>query len=213
MLHAVKSAVRPLGIPLGNCSQGWCEWIWGTFGTQCDGNSIKIPGLWLWGLNSWILPEATPGFPWQLFPDLPQPSFYAVQNDAILVQTTLLHCFFLCWESIFWCNLVSLCWLAWTQGCFTRIGLSGCVCLALNMAGCDVCLESTWSDLIHIFLLWLTTKCHLLLSVPVLPSYICTSRVPPSVLLYFTIDSWRCALDVFTSTWCGSCALMWGWAF
>lgn len=65
---------------------------------------------------------------------------------------------------VFWRHLAWLCWLASTQDWFTPAGLPGCVCPALNMAGSDVCLQSTRGRLIHVFLLWLTTKCHLLLS-------------------------------------------------
>lgn len=141
----------------------------------------------------------TPGSSLKLLQDFPGSCFQTCHSPAF-IQCRMMQSqckqpsctFFSYWESVFWCNLASLCWLGWMQDSFTLIRLSGCVCPALSTVGCDICLESTGSNLIHVFLLWLTIECHLLLSVPTRPRYICTSKIPPSVLLCFPIDSWWC---------------------
>lgn len=149
----VKSAARSLRIPLEIAHRD----VVGEFKVPL---APSVMGTVSKSQNSCILPEVAPGFRLQLFPALPQLSFDAVQ----CVQTTLLLCFFSRRERVFWQHVAWLCWLESTQDWFTPAGLPGCVCLALNKAGCDVCLESTWGHLIHVFLLWLTTKFHLLLS-------------------------------------------------
>lgn len=202
--RCVKSAARSLRIPLGIAHRD----VVGEFKVPL---APSVMGTVSKSQNSCILPEAAPGFPLQLFPALPQPSFDAVQN----VQTTLLLCFFSHWERVFdvtWHGCVDLSQRKTDlhqQGSlavFAQPWIRQVVTSVWSQQ------EATWS--MSSFFDWpqsATTS----FPPPTLPRYICTNQVLPSVLLFFP-HHWLgilCGLGVFTLLGWGSSSLMWGWAF